>query len=140
MTQRQTNAFKKIAAVAGLALSLTLTATQAFATFPDKPIQFISPFAAGGANDYLTRLMAQHMATELKGTIVAENKTGANGIVGATFVAKSAPDGYTARVPHQAQEKAEGICDDEPPAAVRGCGVACQREASIQVSRDWRLT
>jgi tripartite-type tricarboxylate transporter receptor subunit TctC len=34
------------------------------------------------------------MATELKGTIVAENKTGANGIVGATFVAKSAPDGY----------------------------------------------
>jgi tripartite-type tricarboxylate transporter receptor subunit TctC len=94
MTQRQTNLFKKIAAVAGLTLSLTLTATQAFATFPDKPIQFISPFAAGGANDYLTRLMAQHMATELKGTIVAENKTGANGIVGATFVAKSAPDGY----------------------------------------------
>ena len=94
MNKRQTNVLKKIAAVAGLTLSLTLTATQAFATFPDKPIQFISPFAAGGANDYLTRLMAQHMATELKGTIVAENKTGANGIVGATFVAKSAPDGY----------------------------------------------
>ena len=95
MNQRQTNVFKRFAAVAGLALGLTLTATQAVATFPDKPIQFISPFAAGGANDYLTRLMAQHMATELKGTIVAENKTGANGIVGATFVAKSAPDGYT---------------------------------------------
>ena len=66
----------------------------AHAQFPDKPIQFISPFAAGGANDYLTRLMAQHMAPILKTTIVVENKTGANGIVGATFVARAAPDGY----------------------------------------------
>jgi tripartite-type tricarboxylate transporter receptor subunit TctC len=65
------------------------------AQFPDKPIQFISPFAAGGANDYLTRLMAQHMGPILKTTIVVENKSGANGIVGATFVAKAAPDGYT---------------------------------------------
>jgi tripartite-type tricarboxylate transporter receptor subunit TctC len=65
------------------------------AQFPDKPIQFISPFAAGGANDYLTRLKAQHLGPILKTTIVVENKSGANGIVGATFVAKAAPDGYT---------------------------------------------
>ncbi len=65
------------------------------AQYPDKPITFVSPFAAGGANDFLTRLMAQQMAPILKATIVADNKTGANGIVGATFVAKSAPDGYT---------------------------------------------
>ena len=78
-----------------LGLALSGLAPSAAAAFPEKPIQFISPFAAGGANDYLTRIMAQHMAAELKGVIVAENKTGANGIVGATFVAKSAPDGYT---------------------------------------------
>jgi tripartite-type tricarboxylate transporter receptor subunit TctC len=55
----------------------------------------ISPYAAGGANDFLTRMMAKELADELKATSVAENKAGANGIVGASYVAKSAPDGYT---------------------------------------------
>ncbi len=73
----------------------TLSSPIAQAQYPDKPITFVSPFAAGGANDFLTRMMAQQMAPILKTTIVADNKTGANGIVGATFVAKSAPDGYT---------------------------------------------
>lgn len=72
-----------------------LSTCAAQAQYPDKPITFVSPFAAGGANDFLTRLMAQQMAPILKATIVSDNKTGANGIVGATFVAKSAPDGYT---------------------------------------------
>ena len=67
----------------------------ALAGFPDKPIQSVSPFAAGGANDYLTRLMAQQMGSDLNVSIVVDNKTGANGIVGASYVAKSAPDGYT---------------------------------------------
>lgn len=82
-----------ISASAITMFALCSTASQA--QYPDKPITFVSPFAAGGANDYLTRLMAQQMAPILKTTIVADNKTGANGIVGATFVAKSAPDGYT---------------------------------------------
>ncbi|WP_233233577.1 tripartite tricarboxylate transporter substrate binding protein [Bordetella sp. LUAb4] len=76
-------------------LALTFCATAAQADYPDHPIQAISPYAAGGANDFLTRLMAQHMGTALKTTIVVENKAGANGIVGAGFVAKAAPDGYT---------------------------------------------
>ncbi len=82
-----------------LFLGLTLIASTANgpvrAAYPDHAIQSIAPFAAGGANDYLTRLMAQHMGAALKVSIVADNKTGANGIVGASFVAKSAPDGYT---------------------------------------------
>ncbi len=65
------------------------------AAFPDKAIQSVSPYAPGGANDYLTRLMAQHMGMALNTSIVVDNKTGANGIVGASYVAKSAPDGYT---------------------------------------------
>ncbi len=74
---------------------LGCAAAPALAGFPDKPIQSISPFAAGGANDYLTRLMAQQMGSDLNVSIVVDNKTGANGIVGASYVAKSAPDGYT---------------------------------------------
>jgi tripartite-type tricarboxylate transporter receptor subunit TctC len=79
----------------GLVLTLSSWCQFAVAAFPDHPIQYVAPFAAGGANDYLTRLMAQHMGIELKVSIVTDNKTGANGIVGASFVAKSAPDGYT---------------------------------------------
>jgi tripartite-type tricarboxylate transporter receptor subunit TctC len=74
---------------------LALCAGAAHADYPDRPIQSVSPYAAGGANDFLTRLMAQQMAGVMKTTIVVENKAGANGIVGAGFVAKSAPDGYT---------------------------------------------
>lgn len=74
--------------------SLVLFTSVVRAEYPDKPILFVAPFAAGGANDYLTRLMAQHMGMVLKTSIVADNKTGANGIVGASYVAKSAADGY----------------------------------------------
>ena len=74
---------------------LGFTTEPALAGFPDKPIQSISPFAAGGANDYLTRVMAQQMGSDLHVSVVVDNKTGANGIVGASYVAKSAPDGYT---------------------------------------------
>ena len=83
----------RAALATGLAMALCTAAAQA--EYPDHPIQAVSPYAAGGANDFLTRLMAQHMGTALKTTIVVENKAGANGIVGAGFVAKSAPDGYT---------------------------------------------
>lgn len=67
----------------------------AHADYPDKSITFISPYAAGGANDFLTRLMARYMGEELKVSGVVENRIGANGIVGASYVAKAAPDGYT---------------------------------------------
>jgi len=79
----------------GMIISASVWSQASTAAFPDHAIQSVAPFAAGGANDYLTRLMAQHMGTELKVSIVVDNKTGANGIVGASFVAKSAPDGYT---------------------------------------------
>jgi tripartite-type tricarboxylate transporter receptor subunit TctC len=76
-------------------LLLAVCAATAHADYPDHPIQSVSPYAAGGANDFLTRLMAQQMGTVMKANIIVENKAGANGIVGAGFVAKSAPDGYT---------------------------------------------
>jgi tripartite-type tricarboxylate transporter receptor subunit TctC len=76
-------------------LAALAAGTSSAAGFPDHAIQLVSPYAAGGTNDYLTRLMARYMGEALKATIVVENRTGANGIVGASFVAKSAPDGYT---------------------------------------------
>ena len=63
--------------------------------WPNKPIKFIVPFAAGGANDLMARAAAEGAAKHLGQSIVVENKPGAGGNLGSVLVAKSAPDGYT---------------------------------------------
>jgi tripartite-type tricarboxylate transporter receptor subunit TctC len=66
--------------------------------FPDQPIRIIVPTPAGASADTLARVFAQRV----KGaTIVVENKTGANGVIGADFVAKSQPNGLTLLIGHQ---------------------------------------
>jgi tripartite-type tricarboxylate transporter receptor subunit TctC len=81
----------------GFTLALTgLGSLPAYSqTWPSKPIKFIVPFAPGGANDLMARAAAQGAAVQLGVNIVVENKPGAGGSIGADFVAKSAPDGYT---------------------------------------------
>lgn len=82
--------------VAALVLGAWSLLGVAHANYPnEKPLTVISPYAAGGANDFLTRLMAKSLGEKLKVTAVADNKAGANGIVGAGFVAKAQPDAYT---------------------------------------------
>jgi tripartite-type tricarboxylate transporter receptor subunit TctC len=64
-------------------------------TYPNKPVRIIVGQAAGGGIDTLTRLVAQKMAESLGQPVIVENKPGAGGIIGTTFVTKSPPDGYT---------------------------------------------
>ena len=78
-------------------------ATTAFAQdFPTKPITFIVPFAAGGPTDRVARDLAEAMRKALGGnaSIVVENAAGAGGTIGATRVARAAPDGHTLLVWH----------------------------------------
>lgn len=70
-------------------------AADAAAGYPKQPIRLIVPYVAGGAADITARVIAAHMGKTLKGTLVVENKPGANGMIGTDFVAKAAPDGYT---------------------------------------------
>src|SRR5205085_11780746 len=63
--------------------------------YPSKPIRLIVPYAAGGTSDILARQLGPKLSETWGQPIVVENRTGANGNVGADFVAKSAPDGYT---------------------------------------------
>jgi len=64
-------------------------------TYPNKPIRIIVPFTAGGTSDILARALGPHISAAWGQPVIVENRTGANGNVGADFVAKSAPDGYT---------------------------------------------
>ena len=64
-------------------------------SWPTKPVRIISPFAPGGGNDTLSRLLAASLTPRLAQQVMVENRPGANTIVGTEFVVKSAPDGYT---------------------------------------------
>ncbi len=76
--------------------ALAACAPSVFAqAYPARPVHIINPFAAGGALDQLARLLAQRLGDTLGQPVVVENKTGASGNIGAEYVAKSAPDGYT---------------------------------------------
>ena len=78
-----------LALCAGVAL--TANAQQ----WPAKPITYIVPFTPGGTTDVVGRNIAQNLQPVLGQPVVVENKPGAAGAVGAGFVAKSKPDGYT---------------------------------------------
>ncbi|WP_218368974.1 tripartite tricarboxylate transporter substrate binding protein [Bordetella sp. BOR01] len=64
-------------------------------TFPSKPIRIIVPWTAGGFTDILARRLAEHMSGTLGQPVIVENKVGASGSIGATYVSKAAPDCYT---------------------------------------------
>ena len=80
-----------------LATALVLAATHAAAQdYPTRPIQFVIPFAAGGDSDLSGRNVAQTASKYLNNTpIVAVNRVGASGAIGATLVRNAVPDGYT---------------------------------------------
>ncbi len=63
--------------------------------YPSRPIRLVVAFAAGGNTDFVARLVANELKAPLGQSVVVENKPGANGAIGADYVAKSEPDGYT---------------------------------------------
>jgi len=79
-----------LTSILGLVLSSPVQAE-----YPEKPIRAIVPFAPGGANDVMGRLMSPEISKLLGQPVIVENKPGAGGNIGLDFVAKSKPDGYT---------------------------------------------
>jgi len=86
--------FSRAAAIAPLALALASTAS-AQAPYPNRTITLVLPFAAGSGTDTTTRIISKELGTALGVGMVIDNKAGANGSIAASYVARSAPDGYT---------------------------------------------
>ena len=79
----------------GIAAMLPLVAAANAGPYPNQPIKIIVPFSAGGLVDSVARIVGEQLGTKLGQTVIVENRTGAGGVIGTQFVAKSAPDGYT---------------------------------------------
>lgn len=85
---------RDLLAAGGGAAALLASGAQAQA-FPSRPITIVVPYPPGAATDQVARLVQQRMQTEVPVPVVVESRAGANGNVGAAYVAKSPPDGYT---------------------------------------------
>jgi tripartite-type tricarboxylate transporter receptor subunit TctC len=82
----------KIVWAVALAASTGLALAQ---DWPSKPVKFVSPYPPGGSVDPLARLFGAKLGDVFKQNFIIENRTGASGVIGTEYVAKSAPDGYT---------------------------------------------
>ena len=76
--------------------ALLAAATAAWAqAWPTGPMRIVVPFNAGGSTDIMARTVAQRLNERVRQPVVVENRPGANGTIGTTYVARSAPDGHT---------------------------------------------
>ncbi len=83
----------RLASIAACGMSIHTAHAQT--AYPSRPVRLVVPFAAGGTNDILGRLVAEKFSEKLGQPFVADNRAGANTVVGSEIVARAAPDGHT---------------------------------------------
>jgi tripartite-type tricarboxylate transporter receptor subunit TctC len=89
--------FSRLAAFKGVltALAVVFTAGMAVAEYPTKPVTLVAPYGPGGASDLAARIVSATAPAYLGNGVLVVNRTGAAGVTGSTYVAKSKPNGYT---------------------------------------------
>ncbi|MBM3409883.1 MAG: tripartite tricarboxylate transporter substrate binding protein, partial [Betaproteobacteria bacterium] len=86
---------RAMSAAALLSIGLTAMAPAAAQDYPNRPIRMVTPIAAGGMTDVVSRVVGARLAERLGQPVVIENRAGAGGGIGTEAVARAAPDGYT---------------------------------------------
>jgi tripartite-type tricarboxylate transporter receptor subunit TctC len=86
---------RRAALGAALAVALPLPSFAQAQDYPNKPIRIVVPVPAGGAADTLARIIGERLTAKFGQPVIVDNRVGANGNIGADYVAHSAPDGYT---------------------------------------------
>lgn len=103
-----------ISFTAALASASVVTAQ----TFPARAVTIVVPFPPAGGADTLARILAKHLGNTWKQAVIVENRPGASGHIGASYVAKSAPDGYTLMMSSTASLDQENVNQFAPIALV----------------------
>jgi tripartite-type tricarboxylate transporter receptor subunit TctC len=78
-----------------IVLAALIAVTAQAQTYPTKPVKIVVGFAPGGGSDFAARVIAQQLTERMKNQVIVENKPGAGSLIGAEYVIKSSPDGYT---------------------------------------------
>ena len=104
-----TKLFKRLLIATSAMMAIAGAGTATGQTYPDKAINLIVPFAAGGPTDAVARMIAIPMGKSLGQTVLVENVNGAGGTIGANKVAKSAPNGYTIFLHHMGMSTAPAL-------------------------------
>ncbi|MCC7427523.1 MAG: tripartite tricarboxylate transporter substrate binding protein [Alphaproteobacteria bacterium] len=112
LTRRTT--LKALAALPAVAALPGAARAQGAGTYPDRPVRVVVPFAAGGVIDVVTRIVMEHVTATLGRPMIVDNRPGAGSTIGADFVAKSAPDGYTLLVNGLAQTAMPALYPNAP--------------------------
>ncbi len=76
-------------------LACASSSVHAQSAYPNKPIRLVVPFAPGGSNDIMARIIGQKIGESTGQTVIIDNRGGASGIIGTDIVAKASPDGYS---------------------------------------------
>ncbi|OGA46229.1 MAG: hypothetical protein A3F74_04040 [Betaproteobacteria bacterium RIFCSPLOWO2_12_FULL_62_58] len=87
--------FSRLSRALIASITVLLPAAVLAQTYPTKPIRLIVPFAPGGTNDILARMVATHLSQTLGENMIVDNRPGFQGIIGTDLAVKAAPDGYT---------------------------------------------
>ncbi|MBV7482161.1 tripartite tricarboxylate transporter substrate binding protein [Bordetella sp. BOR01] len=98
-TKPQTSRLARWSSTVLAAASMAMAAPAVLA-YPDRPITVINPWTAGGPADTVARPILEKLSQRLHQPVVLENRAGANGVIGASYVARAKPDGYTLLFSH----------------------------------------
>lgn len=98
-----------------LALTSPLAVGAGVKDYPERPVTFIVPFAAGGPTDLMARVLGEKLSRELGQPIVVQNRAGATGLIGQTQAMRAKPDGYTILITSNSSHILAPLTQKKPP-------------------------